>query len=324
MKRATRNKTTKTTKPKEYELTDGISQSILGEFVRCRVACRLMLERWQHPEPKRALQFGTLIHGLLAKWYENSSAETPRDQAQIFSDMAEKWERDAVEAGDSIAEVCGDLNAARAVFAGYCAHYAKKDAKKSWVEIEQVFDLPPLDLVRRRGKIDGAYRATNKKLWLFETKTASQISDDTMNQALAFDFQCLFYMQALREKLGELPVGVLYNVVRVPQIGKGIDRTTKEFFDLVAADIAKRPEFYFVRYELSFPASTVERFREELEQKLLDFKDWWHGELPTYRNESGCRGRWNCRWLPVCAAGGDPERAGFKRTARLFSELEDE
>lgn len=317
MKKSPKRKT-----PQEYDIAMGLSQTMLGEFVRCRVACKLMLERWAHPEPKRALQFGSLMHELLAKWYENSkrSDVTPLD---IFRTIADKWEKKAISDGDNVAGVCGDLNTARVVFSAYCDHYAKEDEKKDWVEIEQVFDIPDSEYIRRRGKIDGAYRVQNKRLWLLETKTASQISDDTMDQALAFDFQCLFYMVALKHKLGELPAGVLYNVIRVPQIGKGLDKTSTTYHKLIAEDIAQRPAFYFVRYELAFSKQSVERFEAELQQKMLDFREWYHGELPTYRNESACRGRWNCKWLPVCAAGGDPERAGFKRTARLFSELED-
>jgi len=89
-------------------------------------------------------------------------------------------------------------------------------------------------------------------------------------------------------------------------------------------DIAARPEFYFVRYEISYPAMVRTRFAEELFLKLKAFAAWRNGIIPTYRNEMAClKKQWSCNFLPVCAAGGDPEKAGFKRNRKLFSELEE-
>lgn len=318
-----------------YSIDQGVTQSILAEFVRCRVACRLMLDGWQSPAPKRATQFGSLIHALLQSWYEASSARSiPCSKADVeeaalaeFQAGAKKWERMAAKAGDKPEEVQKDLAMARAVFPAYCVRYMKEDAKKRWLEVEQTFSAPwsmvNNQQVPRRGKIDGAFEAKKDgSLWILETKTASQISDDTMNLALAFDFQSLFYILALESKLGRRVAGVLYNVVRVPQIGRGDDRTSSGFIQKVRDDIEARRDFYFIRYELAFSQKMRMDFFNELQAKLEDFRSWIDGKLPTYRNESACRGRWNCQYLPVCAGGGNPGTAGFRQTAKLFGELD--
>ncbi len=248
-----------------------------------------------------------------------------------FYKVAKKWERRAIEVGDTDKNVQSDLGMAKALFPAYVAHYAKSDAKRIWVEIEQVFDLPPivrtspdrrLIVPRRRGKVDGVFQYPKaNSLWALETKTASDINDDTLSLALAFDFQCLFYLNALGQKLKRPFGGVLYNVIRKPKIGMKDDKTTEEYVEKIMADIKSRPDFYFVRYELSFPPQVQARFFEELKIKGQDFIDWWEGKLPTYRNESACRGKWNCEFLQVCAAGGDPDLAGFVQSRQLFREL---
>jgi hypothetical protein len=238
--------------------------------------------------------------------------------------VARAWEKTAAKAGDKPEDVQADLAKAKAVFPAYVARWHADDVKRKWVEVEQVFDILDFGDFRLRGKIDGVFEAKNAALWILETKTASQISEETLSQALAFDFQSLWYVHAVEKKLGRKVAGVLYNVVRVPQIGKGDDKSSGGFVDKVRADIDKRPEFYFVRFEIPFSKGARERFNLETESKLIEFRRWIAGELPTYKNEFACRAKWNCTYLPVCACGGDPVAAGFKQSGELFSELKDD
>lgn len=227
--------------------------------------------------------------------------------------------------GNKPEAIQADLAMAKAIFPAYAERWGRDDGKRKWVEVEQVFDVrgPPLG-VRLRGKIDGAFEDRSGKLWILETKTASQISEDTLSQALAFDFQSLFYCHALEAKLKRPVVGVLYNVVRVPQIGKAMDKSSDAYVEAVRADVSARPDFYFARFELTYPRKVRERFAEELTAKLQEFIGWIARDLPTYKNESACRARWTCNYLPVCACGGDPAAAGFKQNRELFSELKED
>lgn len=261
---------------------------------------------------------------MLQEWY--GGACKSGDAMKCFTTVAKKWEKTAQQAGDKVQDVQADLGMAKALFPAYVDHYRKSDAKKRWVEVEQVFDIPANEnLPRLRGKVDGVFEyPKDKTLWALETKTASDINEETLSQALAFDFQCLFYLYTLGQKLGRPFSGVLYNIIRKPSIGRGDDKSSSDYVDKIREDIKKREDWYFARFELSFPQGVQARFLEELKIKLKDFREWWNGNLPTYKNESACRGKWNCEFLPVCAAGGNPETAGFKRTRKLFSELTEE
>ena len=320
MKRTTKTTKTNEAAPKEYTLSDGITQSMLSNFIKCRVAAQLSLQRWGSPAPRRATQFGSLFHVMLQDHYRSGGSANP---LSTFKTVATRWERQAVRAGDTIQDIQKDLACATALFPAYVEHWKKSDQKKTWLEVEQVFDIK-YEGVRLRGKLDGLFQTKDGSVWILETKTASQISEDTLNLALTFDFQCLFYIIAIMNKFKCRVNGVLYNVIRTPQIGRKEDKGSSAYVQLLREDIQSRPNFYFQRFELSFPKQKVDLFGVELGQKLEDFIAWWDGKLPTYKNEFACRARWNCEYLPVCSCGGNPEKAGFKKNKTLFSELLDE
>lgn len=323
-------RTQKQANRKPYDMSMGVTQSMIMQFTRCRVASRLSLDGWGSAAPKRATQFGSLFHALLENWYAGSIEQrTLADEPlKVFQEVAKKWEVSAAKAGDDVRCVQADLAVAKVLFPAYVSRYAKEDGKKKWVEVEQVFSEPwEYDdglVIPLRGKVDGAFEAKDGSLWALETKTAAQISDETLSLALAFDFQCLFYLFTLGQKLERKFSGVLYNIIRTPSIGKNEDRSSEEFVTKLSDDLESRKDFYFVRYELAFPKGVRERFFADLEHKMDEFRMWMEGKLPTYRNENTCRGKWNCEYLPVCAAGGDPVKAGFKQNKILFRELIEE
>jgi len=322
MKRIKKNSST----PVGYDLDQGVTQSMLCNFIKCRRAAALALNRWGSPAPRRATQFGSLFHELLQEHYRGAGKKLPPSPELTFKNVAQSWERKALEAGDKTEDIQGDLACAKALFPSYVDRWRKNDEKKRWVEVEQVFDFMFRHGHKRfqqriRGKIDGIYEAKDGTIWILETKTASQINEETLSLALTFDFQCQFYVVAVEEKLQRKVSGILYNIIRKPSIGRGADKTSDAYVQLIKNDIASRPDFYFTRFELAFSSKQMARFRDELSLKLQDFQNWWLGDLPTYRNEFACQAKWNCEYLPVCACGGDPKQAGFKQSKTLFSEL---
>jgi hypothetical protein len=310
-----------------YVVGMGITQSTLAKFADCRVACRYSLDGWGTDAPKRSLQFGTLMHAMLEALYGAWHAPGGPDVMTTFGAVARAHEKAAAKAGDDPKAVQADLAQAKALFPAYVERWARDDAKRKWVEVEQVFDVR-WNGHRLRGKVDGLFEAKDGSLWILETKTASRIDDETMSQALAFDFQSLYYCEAIEGKFGARGdgrkiAGVLYNVIRVPQIGKGDDRGSDAFLARLREDVAKRPDFYFMRYEVAFPAKTRERFRIDLAAKLDVFARWMANDEdePTFRNEQACRKRWNCEYLGACACGQIGPASGHKRNRKLFSEL---
>jgi len=173
---------------------------------------------------------------------------------------------------------------------------------------------------RLRGRCDGVWRDPNGTAWIFETKTKSQIPEDALNDAIGFDFQCLFYVTAKAAELGEPVRGVLYNVVRVP--GYRSKLTAEGMREKVWDDAGRDPSHWFKRWEIVYPQEVQARFQAELLRKLCELERWCRGGAPHYKTEAACIGKWHCGYLPACGAGGRLG-AGFVTGAPLFEELED-
>jgi hypothetical protein len=107
-----------------------------------------MLDEWGSPAPKRATQFGSLIHLLLENWYADSigrpiSCKAGAEELALtcFQRVAKTWEKLAMKEGDKVEDVQADLAMARAVFPAYVLNWLKDDQKRKWLEVEQGFDL---------------------------------------------------------------------------------------------------------------------------------------------------------------------------------------
>lgn len=298
---------------KKYKIEDGITQSILSTWLGCRQAARFYLDGWRSDAPKRALQFGSLMHKLLEAYY------TTGDPVEyVFDSIEDRWRKKAVEAGDDLQQVEMDLCLSRVLFQEYVKYYRAKDAKKEWLELEGVFDVD-FNGYRLRGMTDGVYKQ-GKGTWILETKTASRIDEETLSDALLFNFQNLFYIVAKQIQLGKPVKGVLYNIIRKPSLRQKKNEPIGEFMQRIAEDVAARPDWYFVRFEIVYTRKRIKQFKDELQSKLGEFELWVRGKLPTYKNENTCVGRWSCRFLKACASNS---MVGFNCNGVLFSELED-
>jgi len=322
-----------------YSIREGVTQSLLSSFVDCRMRCRLALEGWQPAgRTKESLHYGSLFHHMLEHLGKGVAAgETSRAAYQCGGiwwgakvDMFRALQpADADASLLQLTEQC--VAQAMGVWNGYLARYPKDLNVDRWLELEGVFDVS-WSGYRLRGKRDGMLRDAKGNLWLFETKTKSQISDDTVTSTLAFDFQSLFYLTANQAELkarGEKAklVGVRYNVIRKPQHKQKDGESLADYSGRIADDVAKRPDHWFFRYEARYGKKTLEEFQGQLLAKLQAFDYWWSHRndtlraigVATYRNEAACQKRWNCQYISFCAGA----REEYGRTGRLFEELEE-
>jgi hypothetical protein len=290
--------------------------------MECRERAKYVLDGWEAPRSKAALIFGSLFHWLLemhGNAIMNGDGGFTEDE---FDDLESDWldENPPAEA-DNPQGMEEHLAMARALFGAYADHYKKEDEKGiNWVELESEFDVD-FEGHRLRGKRDGLLRWKKDKkgkLWLLETKTASRIDESTMNEKLGFDFQNLFYTIATEEEVGEKIGGILYNVIRKPQI-KNTTGDLQEYYQRMYTDVRKRPEFYFKRFKVNITEKRKKIFRAELELKLSEFFEWAQGEGRHYRNEASCISRWKCEFLSAC---NSLSMRGFNQTRELFSELD--
>ena len=297
-----------------YRIEDGITQSMLACFVDCRVRCAIELDMWRAPKEKDALIFGSLWHWMLQCCYE-----TIREKGKIipFKRLASRWMSEFAGGLCDLQSAEKHIAMAAALFDPYWKFW-REDFNRNWIDVEKQFDVEWKGF-RLRGMRDGGY-TIRRQPWILETKTASQISEDTYEEKLAFDFQNLFYKHTAEIELGKLIKGVLYNLTRKPGLRQGKAESLPAFATRMKEDVLKRPEWYFNnRYEINYSDARMDDFRTELLAKLIDFKRWGEGGMcVTYKNEQACIKRWNCEFLSACA---QRSMAGYVQNRELFSEL---
>lgn len=297
-----------------FKMSDGVTQGLLGDFCDCRQRALYRCQGYRTKGINRAIEFGSLFHRLLELWYCGKYATTEA----AFNVAVKEWRKRGREIGDQPEAVEQDLHVAGVLFPRYVVHWQKEDGRKKWLELEGVFDQQ-LEGVRLRGRCDGLYERGG--VWLFETKTKSTLVEDNLKRALAFDWQCLFYLLAKEAQTGRTIAGVCYNVIRTPSLRRGQDETEEAFRARLGEDVDKRPEHYFMRYECRYTRKRVAWARAELSEKLALFERWVRLGHGTYRNQASCCSRWQCAFLPVCENGS---LSGFeKMRAWRYHELEE-
>jgi hypothetical protein len=310
----------------KYTIEDGITQSLLGKWVHCRTAVRRYLDGWRRGHDTESITYGSMFHTGLELLYcgvRGGTVRRPADALGIPAVVARKRKtgRESPEAAQR-EQLC--MAQMAAVWPAYLEYYESDLRKGTWLELEGLFDARWRGF-RLRGRRDGVLRV-NRKLWLFETKTKSRISEQEIEDALGFDFQSLFYITANEAELEARKArtkrlqGVRYNVIRKPQHKLGKAETLPQYSARIAEDIAKDRGRWFMRYEAAYTRRQVEEFQTQLEDKLNEFARWLRGAMPTYRDELSCRGRYNCEYLAACGQGS---MVGYDQDGVLFSELED-
>jgi len=312
-----------------YSTEEGASQSMLYDWIDCRMRSKLNLLGYRRTASTAALDYGSLWHAVLEHVGIGAQAgqvRTPADTIAI-KDKIVLRERKRMSAtnADHTEMVIAKLEALWPVYAEV---YAKDWSTDLWVELEGLFDIPWHGL-RLRGKRDGIRKQKPRGLRLFETKTKSQVDQNEIMEALGFDFQSLFYITAVDAELsargmaGQMK-GVLYNVIKNPshKLGTKDSPTLAAYVKTVRKACEKQPEKYFCRFEASYTRTAIEEFQTELYNIVKDFTQWHADGMPVrYRNRA-CRDRkFRCPFRGYCSTGSldDLERSG-----RLFVELEED
>ena len=89
----------------------------------------------------------------------------------------------------------------------------------------------------------------------------------------------------------------------------------------VVEDIEKRPDFYFMRFDVTVTMSEMNKFEKELDAMVNDFIRWRLGQVGHYKNTANCDNKYGrCPMLPICSKG---DYSGFKKRSVIYKELED-
>ena len=325
--------------PLEYNFErHGVTQSLLGAFRECPTKARMKISGYYRPVTSIALSFGNMFHHLCEKIYtevknhKGDEKHSPLNMSEILieemlrKDFKDEYERTPASDREVLET---SIMFCKALFPTYIEYWKQDfdgDKKKSWVALEKQFSMPIFGAIQDGsfiGKRDGEYKDQAGNLWLFETKTKSRWNELNLGMIVGRDLQVNSYMLAQHYDYGERPVGVLYNVVRRPQLKIKKDESKQEFFLRIKQDVKDRLDFYFVRLEVPILWEHVQDFSDRFHVEVKEFRDWSKRDPKLDKQCSHvCENIYGpCDFLKYCASG-KTDTSGLNIRKKMFNELE--
>ena len=301
--------------PQDYDIRrDGISQSLLSIFPLCRLKFLLKINRWQKPGSDVTVTFGNICHDVLEYGYKRKKFPGPKVINRLIEEACERIEQYASSYALELLAI--EASKAQVVMEEYFKYYRNDFKKMKFEQLEKVFEVKFFGF-KLKGKKDGLFTDPLRKL--FEHKTKGQIKEDLLNCVLNFDFQNLFYITSEEAETKKKLNRVCYNIIRNPNLKQRKNESVKQYIERIREDIKSRPEWYFVRYNVSYTEKDKKIFRGELIYKLTEVEKFLKGKLPLYRNQMACEIPYRCEFLEACGSGN---LMGYVQGKTLFPELE--
>lgn len=275
---------------------DGITYSALSTWLRCPELFRLQyVEGWSSKAFSEALEWGNLFH------YINEHIDQSKDVVDEVTRLSRKYQRKHWPKKDrpSLDEkeqylIERTFIGVETVYPEYYRYWKDQDIK--WIEREHVFRttyrVPHIDHTQNgqqqkhngelevslTGMMDGLFqKGRGKHPWLFETKTKGRIDELGLQASLTCDMQTMLYSTGASLTLEKPVVGVLYNVIRRPQLDPQRKKPLGEYVQLVKDDVQARPAHYFKRWNITFEENDLSRFQErQLQPAIRNFLDWYY------------------------------------------------
>lgn len=320
-------------KPYSWDIfKDGITQGFLENLFACPEKARLKyVEGLGSTHFRGALHFGDIVHEVLDQVYtrfrdtsnpSNSIRIYPRVLAASQEKIRKSLSKEGLyEAAEQEIETLHGM--AEVLLRQYFRHYEKDfNGSRVWEALEETFCIPyeveGYGFVPIRGKVDARYRAKNKKLWLMDTKTKGQIQEGSLMSRLTLDLQSMIYTYGIKCLTGEPPAGMLYNVMRRPQLRQTKKENLAGFLKRVEADIEKRRPFYFVRFETAWSPVDIRKWEGEFRHMVRYACQWAEGDH-RFRVSASCEGKYGtCEYLGLCSTG---DLGRLRKKATPFPEL---
>lgn len=213
---------------------------------------------------------------------------------------------------------------------GYVTYWMATQSQYTPQFVERKYQLPlinpetgkPSRLFERAGKLDAGIVLDGKFFIVEHKSSGADISPGSKYwERLKIDSQCSNYYDGVRS-FGLDPHGIIYDVVRKPSIRRLLatpvesrkytkagalyanqrefDETLDEYRERLIADVAERPEFYFVRSEVvRLESEEIEAAYDVYDTAQAIHQNQLRGRWP--RNTDACE-RWGkmCQYWEVC------------------------
>lgn len=300
--------------PERYNVDqDGVNASLLGRWINCREYARLYLLGWTPKRISAGRIFGVIVHGVLENIYsdiQSGELETLPTRKRVLKEIAtheKKWKRSNPRAdAETLQNLEMNLLLAEAVMPIYFKFWHEDISRMDWQSLEHTFRVPIAD-THLQGRMDGNFHPMRgrKVMWLFETKTKSRLGESgetNLVDILPHELQTNLYLGAMTVLYKEIPGGLLLNIIRRPNFKGKKGESPEQLAHRIANDVAKRPDYYFVRLRMSIDKHDLARVRAEHQALVHDFTAWAKGKGHHYRNSDHCENKYGtCEYLRVCA-----------------------
>lgn len=289
----------------------GITYSALSLFLQCREQFRLAyVEGWSPKKVSDAIEFGSIFHNFCEHFDFEAFASSSTPDKILLSQIAKI--RSAWFLARKAKHLTTDdtynslFETASILFKCYARIQA--NAHLNWLVREGQF-RPIVTIPRKqsalgtslpqetegagreimlRGKRDGVFQydqgnssgnntsSSSGGLWIFETKTKSQIDEDGLLSSLGSDLQSMLYAYATEQEFQRPVSGILYNVIRRPQSRQKQGESLTAFLSRLESTILKDPDHYFFRQQVTLHTGDLDRWSHRVLFPILNqLLDWW-------------------------------------------------
>lgn len=265
---------------------DGLTKSSIEVFLRCREQFRLQYtEGWQGRGCKMPFAFGNLLHWLIARHLDPKIKRIHiSEQTGLYNQV---WLRDHPNPSPLAKDIMEEAYVYMEALWPYYTSQWIDDTSWTWLKVEDNFQVPiPEADTIIRGIFDGVVKNPDG-LWIFETKGMSMINEADIEGTLPWNLQNMLYVVTYWKQTGDFPDGILYNVVRRPNIQRRKAESWGDYRERLQEDIEKRPDWYFMRWQIEVKRQQVTRWYEQfLLPVLMDVKQWSEGGLHYFNPDA--------------------------------------
>lgn len=320
---------------------DGVTQGFINSFLECREQTRLkFVEGWTTNVVSQALMDGHMGHAVLGWAYEETmlkGAPSGIPDRRWLTQALNTFETEWIATHSNLRSDDYDVlyraqHMLMAILPSYFEHWKEDFSDKTqWESTEATFSVGlragPLKqtVVPMRGRYDGVLRrGSARRLWLFETKFKSTIDEDEIVDILPLDTQCMLYLWSLRLTHGEMPQGVIYNVVRRPQLRQKKHESVEQLFARIRKEAETNPDKYFMRLEMEITEEELLTWKRKFLVPVVNEIHRWARHAPGshYMTPAALRSRYGR--APMYRMIARDDMNGYTRRKIAFMELEEE
>lgn len=264
----------------------GVTASFLNSYTQCKYQTYLRyVLGWRAKRTPLSFMFGNVCHYVLSEAYHLTSIKE-KGVLQFFSDTVSLYEQANFRGKASSTEEIKDqelaLMLAEVILPIYFMHYPK-DLERNILYNETTFEAK-FGNIPLRGRVDAVFEKNNV-IQILDTKCMSVIDEETIEEYLPYDPQCMLYSCIMRELHPDSPITFTYNIIRRPTLRQG-KLTLSEFATKIRKDVLERLDHYFKRIPITISAEEMDFWKSNFLQPLIhELEDWQANYyMPRYYN----------------------------------------